>query len=1345
MNFTDYSQSSPFHQNDFETNKFLLSDQIDFPKSVTSSEQFFSAEDLHLSSWNSSGIEKKLITANSWRSPSETLSPTQYITANEEFSSFDLSNKTSTKHSSLSSDSPTLVSNKSNVNNLGSPNSIQNDQSTYDDQNSFRSAQSDHQDFDLVDLRNQIEKPILESPLLMSAYSNYLTIYQPKNLDLPSPFRMIRNSNLNDYFKTKPSHCMCFEKLMQEYRTHWKLKFYLKKEGFSEAKITHKSETNRSDLSNFKPGCVANRMDLSKFNDCGYFKDKNVVFHERKNFIPSITETPARSRAATTIAKDDDKDLKTRLENFPNYFSANFNYENDDEEFTENIFIDIKLQTIQFKMTALTVDNVSLMLSSLQKTLSQLHPMILLDYFGFSTIQSIGEKNFAKRKKDLFMSQSHLKALRLLRHRQNPKYLNRSISFVDRSSKSNYESSLSPLRLLAKDLKIERKMILDLDVGIDRLNISSLQSSVVEEIISFSSLDKVKDLTCILVLNVSLNKLKFNFNLHSREKRNLRIVFDQSSVNNLSFAERALMTRFFTRKQKKAIADVEINAQETIEAFAKETEYGIVMENIQIQLSRLINSSEIVKVATLSVIPCSKTKVDFIYTKSDLLRTKDVEQKDSKNFELFDSVIIFECGFETISMNYTKTNLFNSIIIPLSQESSALFNSNIADSFNLFSSMTPISKSEIKGEIMNIWLIFASSPQRSSFSTKTNFDRYDWHLISSLVPMTIAWISVIDRLFFSVKQFQMHCLKKIRSTMVCLMTNLLYDYLNQKNFHLIEPLKSNSKQMIRIISSLSKTIHDDPSFNLINLIRNYYKNSFKTNTEFDLYFQTIVPDIDELEKILIMLLFHWKDVLPIQISNLNRHVQISLTGANKITATATLASTKNQIFSLFEEKLNSLINNPHHHHHPHQQQRSHDSSKMANLSSTPDLHRFHSRSFGLGSYTENDSIQAHLNDLDSETAKLIDNPDTIPQQSSHLLANRRIDLVPKDEWNLQTEISSNFARSQTYFPEVEFQKLSHTNHLQATKRTNRVHFMNVFSFRLYYERFLSSPIIRNISALCNNGWCGFCTSRKMLFKWRHWKKSSSSLNENNDPQGISDLQSHSIAIPLQAMNSAQQPISNSDLISNEDDDVLDGSNNDSLQSDFVGKKDLYWWMVKQQDFAKHDATTISELKRQSNLKQTESIIDLEEKIDEEQSPLQTDSHVAKEIEMNEEVSEKNPSERHHDWFIGVLEYFDNLSKALRLEPDCYNLKKQIGSDLLINSSINQLRIEVVESEQEIFKNVFDQKAREFFLQSREDRSDQHKFLPNIPTFILDKLSMNSLLLRKNPSEINEMVGNNFKK
>ena len=71
---------------------------------------------------------------------------------------------------------------------ISSPSTLQNDTTQEEDEddtlsrtlseNSFMSAMSEHDDYGLVNLHMQVNKPITESPLLMTSYISHLSQYR---------------------------------------------------------------------------------------------------------------------------------------------------------------------------------------------------------------------------------------------------------------------------------------------------------------------------------------------------------------------------------------------------------------------------------------------------------------------------------------------------------------------------------------------------------------------------------------------------------------------------------------------------------------------------------------------------------------------------------------------------------------------------------------------------------------------------------------------------------------------------------------------------------------------------------------------------------------------------------------------------------------------------------------------------------------------------------------------------------------------------------------------------------------------------------------------------------------
>lgn len=1324
-------------------------------KSAVSSDRFFSAEDLYLYGLNSNPLssntersisnnEKSLPTSSPYLSPQGITSTSQYMTAKDQLSS-DLSYDTLPKLSSISSDSPTLVSPKNpDTDSVHSEPISQ----TIDDQmstNSFLSAVSDQHTYDFVDLRNQLEKPIIDSPLLMSAYSNYLSKYLSENIDVPPPFQFndIQYSKVCNYFRIKTPQALQFEKLIFEYRNNWKPKFILTNPGFSETRLYHYMDNDKQEKNEFIPGIVAKKLKISNIKDCSFLSNNEVIFSQPKPFL-NVPET-ARSRAATTVAKDDEKEKDKSRSEILSYTSINTNVACDVENVIDHVYIHVKFSQIQIKISTLTVDVMSSVMTSLTEAFSKLHPVTMLNQFSFSAIERLEAKNILKKKKPLYIAQLHSNAWKILKHRQNIKHLNRSISFADRNSKLTTEFGLPPNILVARKLQLDRKLFLKFNTEIDRINISSFQASIVEEIIPFSSLDNVKDLTCVLVFNVSFNQLRFDMTQQFREKRALFVFMDHSSVNNLSLAEKALMIKvFFTKKQKKVFSEIEINAFETTDAFINETEYSLSLFNVQSQLSRLINSPEIVKEATLAVIPCFKTKVDFIYmspieslnflshnkfnkslsrsssssSKKILKHQSSVEvdqmeflktRNETQKCEHFNAFVMFECGIQDLSFSMQKSSYFNAIKSE-NKPSSSNEAEIIVDSTEIHSK--PQTESNIKGKISNVWFHFASSPKKCT-TYKNDFDRYDWHLLSSLIPLTIAWISVFDRVMYKYDQFKNAKHFRLCSSMACLMTGTLCEYLNKKNNEkLIKPLQNNSKQMIRIFSAFTKTIQDDPSFNLVNVLRLYFKNSFKNNDEFEAYFinSSSIPNLRDLEKSLLLLLYHWKHVLNLPVSNF---VQLFLRNQQPAASHTkmTFQSTKNQLLSLLEEKINLMMNNPTH------------ETELKSMASNVINETVRGKSF-INSMADNDSYNINMNEFDAETTKLIYNQKQL---------NERIDTVRNEEIDFQADVSSNFTHNT--FPDLDSKRRCNT----LSKRQNRVHFAAISRARTLYDRFLATPIIRNVTALCNNRICSICSFKKLK------------CTENRSDSDIQLERLDSPVVNYSVINVEPQ-INSKTMIKQE------SGNKNQLDSDFFNqidryssqsnydKKDLYWWMVKQQNYMKNNASnTFKAEAPYMNLTQDSNLDSIMPCIDPEiskTSKIENEQQKETEFDANKKLPHEIKRKPLGYWeaaqYFENISYSLNLSNSLKFDKLTEESETIFGTDITISFNIKKFCFEVEEAEQDIEKNLFDDRT----LQLLQSYKINNILNMNTPSFVCNNFTISSVISNKNLLQAKELsIGN----
>ena len=180
-------------------------------------------------------------------------------------------------------------------------------------------------------------------------------------------------------------------------------------------------------------------------------------------------------------------------------------------------------------------------------------------------------------------------------------------------------------------------------------------------------------------MTISLRESELNLSHYINQKKTLHTFMDQSSVSTLSYTEKALMSRFFSKKQKKELTEIESLTIETIDNQSEELLCQSKISQFHIQLSRLKNSSSMMKEAQLTVIPAQQSKVGFRFDKKLLFNKKtsrgmlqrqecldkDIPEEDHPdeddvfiNFhddEL--GFIMFESGIENVNIKVIKKSL----------------------------------------------------------------------------------------------------------------------------------------------------------------------------------------------------------------------------------------------------------------------------------------------------------------------------------------------------------------------------------------------------------------------------------------------------------------------------------------------------------------------------------------------------------------------------------------------------------------------------------------------------------------------------------------------------------------
>lgn len=195
-----------------------------------------------------------------------------------------------------------------------------------------------------------------------------------------------------------------------------------------------------------------------------------------------------------------------------------------------------------------------------------------------------------------------------------------------------------------------------------------MQASIVEEVIAFSALDNLKDLTCMSLLSVCIDNTVIQLSHSSQTKKVIQTFTDYC---NGSIAARSKISDHASKSAKTDSLPAELLTVERSEAQQEETILSASVNYIHCQLRRLKNNSSILKEAMLTVIPYHRSKVQFTFETHSAL-TKSMNKQSEKQ-DFFGDVdwnqyldeekmgfIMFECGLEDTGVKFVKRSGYDS-------------------------------------------------------------------------------------------------------------------------------------------------------------------------------------------------------------------------------------------------------------------------------------------------------------------------------------------------------------------------------------------------------------------------------------------------------------------------------------------------------------------------------------------------------------------------------------------------------------------------------------------------------------------------------------------------------------
>lgn len=289
---------------------------------------------------------------------------------------------------------------------------------------------------------------------------------------------------------------------------------------------------------------------------------------------------------------------------------------------------------IDIMLTPLLLESSQRLVESLIPTLSALHPLTVINHLHNSCVSKVEAMNILKRDQSKsYWSQIHSNSKRSTTERN----LQAGMPVMT----DVYEESIST--------QFQGLVVLP------KINISLIQSSVVEEVISFSALDNFQELSCASLLAVCFDNVSMKFHLGKQTKACMQTVYTQPTVRvggikkgGLISNTRALLAHLSSTNRTES-GPLEAILIETSENQLEELVLTLDIGKAHAQLRRLKNEGYSQESQTIiTAIPSHRSRAMFDCTKFP-------EESSDINGLGF---IMFECGLEGISMKIVKRSQF---------------------------------------------------------------------------------------------------------------------------------------------------------------------------------------------------------------------------------------------------------------------------------------------------------------------------------------------------------------------------------------------------------------------------------------------------------------------------------------------------------------------------------------------------------------------------------------------------------------------------------------------------------------------------------------------------------------
>lgn len=314
--------------------------------------------------------------------------------------------------------------------------------------NSFISAISSQEDMTLVNLHMQTNKPIVDSPLLMASYMHNLPQYKCSNwstCSLPSG---------SDVF-TLPL--------------------------FKRADDGTLVYVGQKYLPNFEPQGKVNVLKLVAK------KDSNVTQHGPYSNLTPHFNSQIKAHPYPQGWWDVQQNVQENQENTTEKSTTPTASTTSDSK--SGLFVKLRGE-IDIMLTPLVLESTQKFVESLTPVLANIHPITVINHLRLLCISTVNNANVLKQKQYV--------------QNWQPLMEGRSHGHIIHDKDDKCKLATIPHSNVYEETICDQ---LQATVTVPKVNIIFIQSSVVEDMISFSALDNIQDLTCVSLFGVSVENI----------------------------------------------------------------------------------------------------------------------------------------------------------------------------------------------------------------------------------------------------------------------------------------------------------------------------------------------------------------------------------------------------------------------------------------------------------------------------------------------------------------------------------------------------------------------------------------------------------------------------------------------------------------------------------------------------------------------------------------------------------------------------------------------------------------------------------------------------------------------